>query len=217
MKKQAQQPDKVVELIKKRRQGGYLLFVAEREMDEYLEFFRKKLFPTRNQLLLDWIEPETQSVELVREALRRWQNKPLGSYRIFAVKNLNNLSSHIQNLLLKSLEETKKGQIFLLFATAEEGILSTILSRCQRYHFAPRGRKETAVLELGDFRKWWEQKPSSREELRQKIFMWLTAKEGNNLGEKLLTYYLMSKKVNVNLDLFWTNLFFDLKAEDHEE
>lgn len=55
-----------------------------------------------------------------------------GGYQVIIIKQGDLLSNQTQNSLLKILEEPLPKQIFILTADSEKGLLSTIVSRCQK-------------------------------------------------------------------------------------
>lgn len=61
---------------------------------------------------------------------------PAGSkYKIYIIDEVHMLSTSAFNAFLKTLEEPPKHVIFILATTEPQKILSTVLSRCQRYDF----------------------------------------------------------------------------------
>lgn len=61
---------------------------------------------------------------------------PAGSkYKIYIIDEVHMLSTSAFNALLKTLEEPPKHVIFILATTEPHKILTTVLSRCQRYDF----------------------------------------------------------------------------------
>ena len=58
-----------------------------------------------------------------------------GKFRVLIIDDAEKLNISSQNTLLKTLEEPNETSIIILVASEEEGILKTILSRCQRIQF----------------------------------------------------------------------------------
>ena len=60
----------------------------------------------------------------------------LGRYKVYIIDEVHMLSAGAFNALLKTLEEPPEHVIFILATTEPHKILTTILSRCQRYDFS---------------------------------------------------------------------------------
>lgn len=60
-----------------------------------------------------------------------------GEKRIIIIKEADKMTIEAQNSLLKSLEEPLRQNIFILLTDQAKGLLATIVSRCQSYHFLP--------------------------------------------------------------------------------
>ena len=58
-----------------------------------------------------------------------------GKYKVYIIDEAHMLSTGAFNALLKTLEEPPEYVIFILATTEVQKILSTIISRCQRYDF----------------------------------------------------------------------------------
>ena len=61
----------------------------------------------------------------------------LGHAKVFIIDEAELLDAYGQNALLKTLEEPPRDSYIILVTTAEERLLPTIRSRCQRLPFAP--------------------------------------------------------------------------------
>lgn len=76
------------------------------------------------------------SVDDVRNLVSNIQTLPtIGKYKIYIIDEVHMLSSSAFNALLKTLEEPPRHVIFMLATTEPEKLLSTVLSRCQRFDF----------------------------------------------------------------------------------
>ncbi|NIA06937.1 MAG: hypothetical protein GWP14_04730 [Actinobacteria bacterium] len=79
------------------------------------------------------------SVDVIREKL----NQPArltstyGRGRVFVVREIHLANPSAQNALLKTLEEPPDGTVLILLADKLEGLLPTVLSRCQLVMFGP--------------------------------------------------------------------------------
>lgn len=88
---------------------------------------------------LDVIEIDAAShtgVENVREIIERAQFAPVHCrYKVYAIDEVHGLSGAAMNALLKTLEEPPKQVVFVLATTDLQRVISTIISRCQRFDF----------------------------------------------------------------------------------
>jgi len=81
----------------------------------------------------------TLAVKVIREKL----NEPArltstyGRGKLFVVREIHLANASAQNALLKTLEEPPDGTILILLADKLEGLLPTVLSRCQLVMFGP--------------------------------------------------------------------------------
>lgn len=76
------------------------------------------------------------SVENIRDLRDEVQYTPArGKYKVYIIDEVHMLSTSAFNALLKTLEEPPEHVIFVLATTDPQKVLSTIISRCQRYDF----------------------------------------------------------------------------------
>ena len=89
--------------------------------------------------LMDMIEIDAASqtgVENIRELTESSTvAAPSGGYKVFIIDEVHMLSKSAFNALLKTLEEPPSHVIFILATTEPHKILSTVLSRVQRFDF----------------------------------------------------------------------------------
>jgi len=204
--------------IEKKHKVGFILFAAESFMTECQYLLKKKLFKSKREQILDWISPEEAKVAEVRIALAKMQEKPLYQYRVFFLGNISFLDRVLQNTLLKSLEEAKTGQVYLLFASSEEGVLPTILSRCRKIYLFEKSNIELTKPFFLDkklsFSLWLKNKPKDINEAKELLFAWAnylkTKKKFINFFPIIFNAYWQIKKINLNLDLFWFNLYIKI-------
>ncbi|MEJ5308006.1 MAG: hypothetical protein WHT27_06900 [candidate division WOR-3 bacterium] len=79
---------------------------------------------------------ENIPVDLVREIIVESSTKPyLGEKRIFIVRNIEMMRKESANTFLKILEEPPKSTMFILTTDNLNGVLPTIVSRCQVLKF----------------------------------------------------------------------------------
>lgn len=92
-----------------------------------------------NSRSIDLIEIDAashRSIDDVRELREGIRFAPVKSkYKIFIIDECHQLSKDAANALLKTLEEPPSYAIFLLATTEANKMISTIVSRCQRFDF----------------------------------------------------------------------------------
>ena len=92
-----------------------------------------------NSNSLDLIEIDAAShtgVDDIRELISGIRFSPVKSkYKIFIIDECHQLSKSAANALLKTLEEPPAHAIFILATTEAHKMISTIISRCQRFDF----------------------------------------------------------------------------------
>ena len=75
-------------------------------------------------------------VDSVRDLIDQVRYQPiLGRYKVYIIDEVHNMSSSAFNALLKTLEEPPANVVFILATTEPQKVLSTILSRVQRFDF----------------------------------------------------------------------------------
>ena len=88
----------------------------------------------------DIIEMDAASnngIDEIREIIEQVPYAPLlGKYKVYIIDEVHMLSASAFNALLKTLEEPPAHVIFILATTDPQKVLSTVLSRCQRYNFS---------------------------------------------------------------------------------
>src|ERR1035437_4934572 len=116
--------------IKKTGQGSYLFITNDSENLKIAIF--EHLFENSSAVSFDFIQPENEEVKNVRLALLKMNQKSVYGLKVFFLPNFSNLSRIVQNTFLKNLEETRSGEIFILQSQTTQGIIPTVLSRCQK-------------------------------------------------------------------------------------
>lgn len=81
-----------------------------------------------------------------RSAARRdgGESSQAGTQKVFVVDEAELLADPAQNVLLKTLEEPARGMVVILITAAEDRLLPTIRSRCQRVAFTALSDPEMA-------------------------------------------------------------------------
>ncbi|MGA3067815.1 MAG: DNA polymerase III subunit gamma/tau [Tepidisphaeraceae bacterium] len=97
---------------------------------------------------IDVIEIDAAShtgVDNVREIIENSRYRPARSrFKVYIIDEVHMLSKSAFNALLKTLEEPPEHVKFILATTEPEKVLTTILSRCQRYDFRNISAREIA-------------------------------------------------------------------------
>jgi len=77
-----------------------------------------------------------RSVENARNLIDKVQFMPVaGKYKVYIIDEVHMLTDQAFNTLLKTLEEPPKNLVFILATTESHKVLTTIISRCQRFDF----------------------------------------------------------------------------------
>lgn len=84
-----------------------------------------------------------RGIDEVRELRELVKYAPMaGKYRVYIIDEVHMLTKEAFNALLKTLEEPPSHVIFIFATTEDHKIPSTILSRCQHFHFKRIARQE---------------------------------------------------------------------------
>nr|RNJ64857.1 MAG: DNA polymerase III subunit gamma/tau [Leptolyngbya sp. IPPAS B-1204] len=96
-----------------------------------------RLIETSNSLDVSEIDAASNNgVDDARALIERSSFAPvMGRYRIFLLDESHMLTQQSQNALLKCIEEPPPHVVFILCTTEVHKVLSTIVSRCQVFHF----------------------------------------------------------------------------------
>ena len=85
--------------------------------------------------LVFWDFSENGKVEHVRWLLQKVAHRPQGSYQVFVLLEVDNLTDQAANALLKTLEDVSSHSLFLLTSSAPHRLLPTIQSRVRVVSF----------------------------------------------------------------------------------
>ena len=89
-----------------------------------------------------------RKIEDIRNVIEEVAYPPVsGKYKVYIIDEVHMLTEQASNALLKTLEEPPAYVIFILATTDPQTLLTTILSRCQRYDFR-RIEKKTIAARL---------------------------------------------------------------------
>lgn len=86
------------------------------------------------------LRPDGQFIKIdqVRELEQRLAFPPHEArYRLVLLDGAERLNASAANALLKAVEEPRPGTLFVLVTAAVHRVMPTLISRCQRLHFAP--------------------------------------------------------------------------------
>ena len=82
-------------------------------------------------------------VEEARRLIEKVKYAPImGKYKIYIIDEVHMMSNDAFNALLKTIEEPPAHVIFILATTEPHKIISTVLSRCQRFDFTKISRMD---------------------------------------------------------------------------
>ena len=136
--------------------GGSLMDVAKEDISD---------FESMNKFYLS--NPQISEVrELRKQIATTSMNK---KKRTIIINNAELLSREVANSLLKTLEEPNPNVFFILIATNENRVISTIRSRSTIFHFYPisteRIKKHLDTKDIEDISLWWDKKPAIAQDL----------------------------------------------------
>jgi DNA polymerase-3 subunit delta' len=72
--------------------------------------------------------------------------QPMGRRRVFIIDGAETMRTEVANVFLKILEEPPSTATLILTAPSPYSLLSTILSRCMQFHFAPLPLEEVQTI-----------------------------------------------------------------------
>ncbi|MFH1045869.1 MAG: DNA polymerase III subunit delta' [Candidatus Omnitrophota bacterium] len=103
-----------------------------------------------------WIEPQgraqTISIDDIRLVQKEASLKPYeGRYKVFVIARAEDLTEEAANSLLKVLEEPPAGSQILLTSSDSDGLLPTIISRCQIIKFYPLSLERLLQILLTEY------------------------------------------------------------------
>lgn len=90
---------------------------------------------------------EDASVDQIRETLEKLSLRPfIGKRKVTILNDADEISVVGANILLKSLEEPRPENFFILIATTSSRLPQTVLSRCQRWFFDRLSNEELKAI-----------------------------------------------------------------------
>lgn len=84
------------------------------------------------------VEPDGNSIKInqIRQLMKTILEKPIeSSKKVYIINNADTMTKEAQNCILKTLEEPPEYVVIILIASSENGILTTIKSRCTKLYF----------------------------------------------------------------------------------
>ena len=117
------------------------LFLYHQESEIYYENFYRELRDLCWQYSVDLYsiytlvrdQDESHKIQHVKAFIEKWNTRARQDFQIFVFEDFWRLTPQSQNACLKFIEEPWEGNIIMLTAPSEQGILDTILSRVQIY------------------------------------------------------------------------------------
>ncbi len=98
------------------------------------------------------VSPEGAGIRVgqIRELIRALEFAPSeAATRVVVLEDVHAMTTQAANALLKTLEEPRPGNLFILTAAAAGELLPTIISRCQCIAFAPLAHRDVAEILAG--------------------------------------------------------------------
>ena len=120
------------------------LVVCNNENAIIEENISKRIFPDVYFLPRNSENLKVEDVELVLERLNYFPMQ--ANCKVFVLENFSSATSQAQNKLLKTLEETPNNVYFLLCSEKEDGILSTVKSRCRILELEPLSESALNIM-----------------------------------------------------------------------
>jgi DNA polymerase-3 subunit delta' len=91
-------------------------------------------------------------IDNIRQITKRANFRPYeGKYKIFIIDSAETMTEEAANAFLKTLEEPQKSTIFILIASQQERLLTTIVSRCRKIRFNLLKLNEIKDLLMRDY------------------------------------------------------------------
>lgn len=118
------------------------LFLYSQSSELYYEKLYRELWALRKDLSIDAYsiyrlkrdQEDTHKITQVKKFIDNWNIRPGHGFQVFVFEDFWRLTVQAQNACLKFIEEPWNGNIIILTAPSEKGILDTILSRVQIYN-----------------------------------------------------------------------------------
>jgi DNA polymerase III delta prime subunit len=107
-------------------------------------FYQDPAAATAQVRIGDAENPEPMTIRWLIRFLRRRAYQ--GAYKVAVIADAHRLNTAAANAFLKTLEEPPPDTVIFLLTTGTEGMLPTILSRCQKIRFDPWAEDELAGL-----------------------------------------------------------------------
>ncbi|MDO4732865.1 MAG: hypothetical protein Q4B50_05040 [Bacillota bacterium] len=98
-----------------------------------------------------WLEPQgaQHKVEAMRDLISgAGLSRLAGFYKIYILKQAENISMEAANTLLKLLEEPVENTLLILLTEQPDQLLPTIISRCQHFSFGEKEQQRESRPEL---------------------------------------------------------------------
>ncbi len=157
--------------IQTERVSHAYLFLGEKGMGKkevalwYEQLLNGGISRLRANLL--FVEPEEAkkviTVDQIRDVRKRLRLTPQGKYKVVVFSPAEAINQTAQNALLKTLEEPSSRVVLILLANSLQGLVETLLSRCQILKFHVVSDKEAE--------NWLKKEGLSKQEIQKIIFL----------------------------------------------
>ena len=108
------------------------------------ELFAKSINKSNAHIYtIDKDDIKVEDLDLIVEGS---QYVPSGYHKIFILNNFDKINSDIDDVLLKTLEDSKKGIVIILIVKNLNLVKDTIKSRCQKFYFRNTGHERSDYL-----------------------------------------------------------------------
>ena len=81
------------------------------------------------------IDKKKLFIDDIKDIVYSSQSAPVNNYKIFIINNFNNVHDNVDDILLKTLEDSPPRIIFILVVKNISTLKETIKSRCQKFYF----------------------------------------------------------------------------------
>lgn len=184
------------------------------DFDEIVAISSKELNISREDVYP--FDPTLENFEVLKELKKSFSIPPNASeYKLFIIKNSDELTKEMANSLLKISEEPPAYLKIIMLAKNEKRIIETIRSRSQIYFLGLKAGEATQMLEFlscGNFKSWIDylkQKDDFRADIESALVQ--IKKNGLNKSRKmyidLSELFVKFENTNVNQKLHLENLF----------
>lgn len=95
-----------------------------------------------------FIDKPKLMVDDMRDIVESSKTVPPNKYKVFIINNFNNTQLNVEEVLLKTLEDSPKRVVFILIVKNLSTLKDTVRSRCQKFYFKFSDKKLSDYLLL---------------------------------------------------------------------